>query len=212
MMLVATATPVNMIDFSRKNDLQPALSSLTYPELLESLRNLRHFGRTFYNPETVGVLEAAVAFVEEFGEGEVPDRETTRRLVLWLDMKLGRFRGLVFSNGLGTATGIKDEFSLHDSLLAKQLYDQQQSKIADLLAQLEARPTSGSMGRTTSREHRPEKHSRVQAAVLRSLPKQGSLELCIKYSPRRSARVMVILASVSRLSVPIFVQRSYRPT
>ncbi|KAE8975929.1 hypothetical protein PF005_g25463 [Phytophthora fragariae] len=37
------------------------------------------------------------------------------------------------------------------------------------------------MGRTTSRENRPEKHSGVPVAVLRSLPKQGSLELCIKY-------------------------------
>ncbi|KAE8897502.1 hypothetical protein PF005_g9211 [Phytophthora fragariae] len=181
MMLEAVSGSVNMIDFSRKNCLQPALASPTYADLLESLRNLRNFGRTFYNNETVGVLEAAVAFVEAFGEGQLPDHETTRRLVLWIDMKLWRFRGLILSCGLSAALRVKDEFSLHDSMLSKLLYDQQQSKIAGLLAQLEARPTSGSAGRSDSRGQRPEKRSGIPTSVLRSLPKKGSLDLCIKY-------------------------------
>ncbi|KAE8951723.1 hypothetical protein PF011_g32892 [Phytophthora fragariae] len=66
-------------------------------------------------------------------------------------------------------------------MLSKLLYDQQQSKIAGLLAQLEARPTSGSAGRSDSRGQRPEKRSGIPTSVLRSLPKKGSLDLCIKY-------------------------------
>lgn len=99
MMLNDTTAVVNMSDFSRKNCLPATPSSLSYSELIDSLRNLRQFGRTFYNATTVDVLDAAAVFVEAFGDGGEPDIDTTRRILLWLNMKLGKFRGLVLSGG-----------------------------------------------------------------------------------------------------------------
>ncbi|KAG6958817.1 hypothetical protein JG687_00009158 [Phytophthora cactorum] len=138
-MILDEATPVaNMTDFSRKNSLQPASTSPTCAELIDSLRNLRQFGRSFYNSSTGSIPDAALVFAEAFGEGGNPDNETTCRLLLWLNMKLGKFRGLVLSTGLQAALEVKNNFSLHDSLLSKLLYDHQQAKIASLQAKLDA--------------------------------------------------------------------------
>jgi hypothetical protein len=179
----ASEPAVNMTDFSRKNYLPPASNSPSYTELVEALRNLRCFGRTFYNPDTVSVLESALRFIESFARGEEPDGDTTRRLARWLDMKLGRFRGLILSGGLSEAIRVQTEFSLQDPLLAKLLYDQQQSTIAGLLAKLQARPSNGNSGKPITREPRGEKKSGIPKSVINSLPKQGSLQLCMKHLP-----------------------------
>ncbi|KAE8881465.1 hypothetical protein PF005_g14110 [Phytophthora fragariae] len=116
--LTAGATAVNMTDFSRKNGLPAATSEPSYTVLLDALTNLRQFGRTFYNADTVDVLNAAIRFIEEFADGGEPDRETTKRLLLWINIKLGEFRGLVISEGLAVAVRISAEFSVQDPLLA----------------------------------------------------------------------------------------------
>ncbi|KAE9050613.1 hypothetical protein PR003_g2427 [Phytophthora rubi] len=107
MMLELSSSTVNMTDFSRKIFLHPCPSSPSYTEFIEALYNLKAFGRTFYNTATTDVLDAAARFIEKFREAGVPDRDTTHRLILWIDMKLGKFRGLVLSKELADAVKIK---------------------------------------------------------------------------------------------------------
>lgn len=169
----------NMTDFSRKNNIQPATTSPTYDNLVDALHNLRRFGRSFYNDATVEVVDAATTFVETFGDGNEPDGETTRILVLWVNMKLCRFRGLVVSDGLSDALSVRSEFSLHDALLSELLYDHQQARITALASLLAAKPSVNPGGATRTRDTR--KHGGVPKSVLSSLPKQGSRTLCMKH-------------------------------
>ncbi|EEY63928.1 uncharacterized protein PITG_02438 [Phytophthora infestans T30-4] len=92
-----------MTDFSRKNGLQSATTDISYSVFMDALTNLRQFGRKFYNADTMDVLNAAIKFIEDFADENEPDRETTKRLLLWINMKLGKFRGLVISDGLAVA-------------------------------------------------------------------------------------------------------------
>ncbi|OWZ00494.1 hypothetical protein PHMEG_00028308 [Phytophthora megakarya] len=162
-----------MADFSRKNSLPPAPNMPTYPGLLDSL--------TFYNTDTVDVLDAATQFIEAFDTGEIPDNDTTRRLVLWLDMKLGKFRGLVLASGLSAAIQVKNELSLHDSQLSRLLYDQQKSRMAELLGKFNEKPCISSTGSPNHRESRSDSQGGVPKSVVRNLPKQASLQLCMKH-------------------------------
>ncbi|KAE9334038.1 hypothetical protein PR003_g13716 [Phytophthora rubi] len=134
----AGATAVNMTDFSKKNGFPAATTEPSYTVLLDALTNLRQFGRTFYNAETVDVLNAAIRFIEEFADGGEPDHETTKRLLLWINMKMGEFRGLVISEGLAAAVCISGEFSLQDPLLAELLYGLQTPKLDTLTALIAA--------------------------------------------------------------------------
>ncbi|KAE9019278.1 hypothetical protein PR002_g12855 [Phytophthora rubi] len=134
----AGATAVNMTDFSKKNGFPAVTTEPSYTVLLDALTNLRQFGRTFYNAETVDVLNAAIRFIEEFADGGEPDHETTKRLLLWINMKMGEFRGLVISEGLAAAVCISGEFSLQDPLLAELLYGLQTPKLDTLTALIAA--------------------------------------------------------------------------
>ncbi|KAE9025313.1 hypothetical protein PR001_g12461 [Phytophthora rubi] len=129
---------VNMTDFSKKNGFPAVTTEPSYTVLLDALTNLRQFGRTFYNAETVDVLNAAIRFIEEFADGGEPDHETTKRLLLWINMKMGEFRGLVISEGLAAAVCISGEFSLQDPLLAELLYGLQTPKLDTLTALIAA--------------------------------------------------------------------------
>ncbi|KAE9344234.1 hypothetical protein PF008_g9315 [Phytophthora fragariae] len=180
MMVVAEEPVVNMTDFSRKNYIQAAAKDPTYNDLLEALGNLREFGCSFYNEETVGVLRAVQRFIETFRKGRVPDQDTTRRLVFWVNSKLCQFRGIVLAEGLHAAVRIKDDFSLHDALLSELLYDQQKEKIAALTTKMEASSSSGFQRQPGGRERSP-KQTGTPKEVLRNLPKQGGLSLCMKY-------------------------------
>ncbi|KAG1707114.1 hypothetical protein DVH05_026310 [Phytophthora capsici] len=94
------ANTVNMTDFSRKNALLPVTTEPVYTGLTDALSNPCQFGRRFYNDKTVSVLRAVATFVEDFADGSEPDQDTTICLVQWIDRKLGKFRGLVVSDGL----------------------------------------------------------------------------------------------------------------
>jgi hypothetical protein len=177
MMLTDAADVVNLTDFSRKNGLRPAPSSPSFAELVDALRNFKEFGRSFYNAETV---DAALRFVENFGGDGVPDEDTTRRLVLWVDMKFGRFRGLILLGGLADGVQVKGELNMHDALLSKLLYDQQQTKLADLMAKFDARITN-SRKVSPGRSDRVRPGGSIPKSVVSSLPKQGDKELCMKH-------------------------------
>jgi hypothetical protein len=183
-LLPPSSSAVNMTDFSRRNAIPQPQPIKSYQGLVDALFNLRRFGLKFYNDETMGVLDAAANFVESFGEGSEPDPETTRILSLWVDMKFGKFRGLVVSDGLPAAVRVQAEFTLHDSLLSELLYDQQQSQIAALKALLEkpiGTSTGAQLKKTNSRDQRSTKSGGVPKAVLRNLPKKGSRTLCMKF-------------------------------
>ncbi|EGZ24165.1 hypothetical protein PHYSODRAFT_296330 [Phytophthora sojae] len=178
----ASGAVVNMTDFSRKNGLQPAAAEPSYTGLLEALTSLRHFGRKFYNAATVDVLNAAITFIEEFADGGDPDRETTKRLLLWINMKLGKFRGLVISVGLAAAVRVTDEFTLQDSLLSELLYNLQKAKLDKLTAMIEAQQHPSPKVRSKGKEHQLAKLTgRIPKSVARGLPKQGSQQLCLKH-------------------------------
>ncbi|KAF1784607.1 hypothetical protein GQ600_15947 [Phytophthora cactorum] len=146
---------VNMTDFSRKNCIQPVAKDPTYMELFEALGNLRQFGESFYNGSTVEVLRAVERFDENFGKGVAPDRDTTGRL---------------------------DELSLHTPFLPEPLYEQQKDIMAALKTQLEVKTSVASGGYSSSRDFRStSKPKGTPKEVLRVLPKQGSLTLCMKY-------------------------------
>ncbi|EEY58279.1 uncharacterized protein PITG_00925 [Phytophthora infestans T30-4] len=156
--LDASGSVINMTDFSRKNGLQSATTDPSYTVFMDALTNLRQFGRKFYNADTMD------------------------RLLLWINMKLGKFRGLVISDGLAVAILVKDEFSLHDSLLAVLLYDLQKAKLIELEAMLKAQQHATTSMHSRPRESRPTRQSSgVPKSLTRTLPKQGSLELCLKY-------------------------------
>ncbi|OWZ19614.1 hypothetical protein PHMEG_0006109 [Phytophthora megakarya] len=143
-----------MSDFSRKDTLHLAPSLPTFPEPLKSLHNLRHFGRSFYNADTVDVLDAAVQFIEEFGEESEPDNNPTSQFVLWGNMKF--------------------------SSLATLLYDQQQANIARLMAQLDARPSLANTGHAGGREQKTEKCRGIPESIQYILPKQDTISLYLK--------------------------------
>ncbi|EEY56958.1 uncharacterized protein PITG_10505 [Phytophthora infestans T30-4] len=135
-----------------------------------------------FNADTMDVLNAAVKFIEDFADENEPDRETTKRLLLWINMRLGKFRGLVISDGLAVEILVKDEFSLHDSLLAELLYDLLKAKLIKLEAMLKAQQHATTSMHSRPRESRPTKqNSGIPKSLARTLPKQGSLELCLKY-------------------------------
>ncbi|ETL82542.1 hypothetical protein L917_17304, partial [Phytophthora nicotianae] len=135
--LSMAANMVNMTDFSRKNTLLPVTTEPVYTGLTDILSNLCQFGRHFYNDETVSVLRAAATFVEDFADGSEPDQDTTIRLMQWIDRKLGKFRGLVVSDGHDAAVHVKREFCIQDSLLSEFLFYLQQAKIGELTATLD---------------------------------------------------------------------------
>ncbi|OWY97201.1 hypothetical protein PHMEG_00032328, partial [Phytophthora megakarya] len=148
MMMETLGDIMNMADFSRKNSLPPAPNMPTYPGLLDSR-----------------AIWYILDFIEAFGEGEIPDNDTTRRLVLWLDMKLGKFRGLVLASGLSAAIQVKNELSLHDSQLSRLLYDQQKSRMAELLGKLNEKPFISSTGPSDHRESRSDSQGGVPKSV-----------------------------------------------
>ncbi|KAE8987586.1 hypothetical protein PR001_g22286 [Phytophthora rubi] len=170
-----------MTDFSRKNGLPAATSEPSYTVLLDALTNLRQFGRTFYNADTVDVLNAAIRFIEEFADGGEPDRETTKRLPLWINMKLGEFRGLVISEGLAVAVRISAEFSLQDPLLAELLYGLQKTKLDTLTALIAAQQNSSPLPSKGKEQRFAKVGGGVPKSLLRTLPKKGSLQLCLKH-------------------------------
>ncbi|KAI9985499.1 hypothetical protein PInf_004866 [Phytophthora infestans] len=158
----------------------PATKDPSYENLKEALRNLRQFGGGFYNESTVDFIRAIERFVESFGNTGVPDGGATKCLVFWIDAKLCQFRGLVLAEGLISAMRIKDELSLHDPLLAELLYDEQKTMIATLKAQLEVKPTSNAQLLRQSRNASSETRG-IPKDVVRLMPKQGALNLCMKY-------------------------------
>ncbi|ETN01984.1 hypothetical protein PPTG_16662 [Phytophthora nicotianae INRA-310] len=188
------ANMVNMTDFSRKNTLLPVTTEPVYTGLTDILSNLCQFGRHFYNDETVSVLRAAATFVEDFADGSEPDQDTTIRLMQWIDRKLGKFRGLVVSDGHDAAVHVKREFCIQDSLLSEFLFDLQQAKIAELTAMINARRSPGSQSSSREKhgstgETRQTKNAGgVPASVQRTLPKQGSQELCLKFLSKVGCR------------------------
>ncbi|KAG6960529.1 hypothetical protein JG688_00009551 [Phytophthora aleatoria] len=144
---------VNMTDFSRKNCIQPVAKDPTYMELFEALGNLRQFGESFYNESTVEVLRA----VELWG-------------------------GVVLADRLSTVLLVKDELFLHTPFLPELLYEQQKDIMAALKTQLEVKTSVASGGYSSSRDFRStSKPKGTPKEVLRVLPKQGSLTLCMKY-------------------------------
>ncbi|OWZ13729.1 hypothetical protein PHMEG_00012905 [Phytophthora megakarya] len=167
---------MNMTDFSLKK-----LNSPPYDKLKDALENLRQFDSTFYTEETVAVLRAAQRFIESYGRGCTTDRDTTRRLVFWLNTKLCQFCGVVFAEGLDEAVRIQAEFSHQDALLAELIRDQHEAQIATMKAQLESKSSSGNSAHTNGRNVRSAKQSGTPKSVLSSLPKQGKLTLCMKY-------------------------------
>lgn len=170
---------VNMTDFSRKNALPAVAAEPSYRGLVNALSNLHRFGRIFYNKATVKVLKAAVDFMEEFADAGEPDQATTKCLTLWINMKLGKFRGLLISDGLRKAIRVKAEFTLQDPLLGQLLHDLHRDKVEDLKTFVEARQTpTGQVGRQTW-SNKP--GAKVPQNVSRTLPKQGSLQLCLRY-------------------------------
>ncbi|KAE9355943.1 hypothetical protein PR003_g2585 [Phytophthora rubi] len=197
---------VNMVDFSRKNIIRPAAHTPSYMELMDALMNLRHFGIGFYNDDTASVLQAAVQFMTSLAEGGEPDRETTRRLVLWINSKLGRFRGIILSSGLADALHVKDEFHISDRLLCELLQDQQKAvleqqkaEIAALSARVSAlsgvKPQGGASGRASwSQKQKTYPKSKFDS-VMEVLPKKGSLELCMKYLSKNGCTGVEVLTS-----------------
>ncbi|KAI9985498.1 hypothetical protein PInf_004865 [Phytophthora infestans] len=84
------------------------------------------------------------------------------------------------NSSLISAMRIKDELSLHDPLLAELLYDEQKTMIATLKAQLEVKPTSNAQLLRQSRNASSETRG-IPKDVVRLMPKQGALNLCMKY-------------------------------
>ncbi|ETL29325.1 hypothetical protein L916_17465 [Phytophthora nicotianae] len=192
--LSIAANMANMTDFSRKNTLLPVTTEPVYTGLTDILSNLCQFGRHFYNDETVSVLRAAATFVEDFADGSEPDQDTTIRLMQWIDRKLGKFRGLVVSDGHDAAVHVKREYCIQDSLLSEFLFYLQQAKIAELTAMINARRSPGSQSSSREKhgsigETRQTKNAGgVPASVQRTLPKQGSQELCLKFLSKVGCR------------------------
>lgn len=170
---------INMTDFSRKNSLPEVSTEPSFRSLVDALSNLHSFGRSFYNETTVSVLKAAVDFMVDFADEGEPDCATTKRLALWINMKLGQFRGLLISDGLNAAAQVQNDFTLRDSLLAALLNDLQKEKVDALKAFVDSKLTaSPSPARYPGKA---KSTSKVPKSVSRTLPKQGSMELCLRY-------------------------------
>ncbi|GMF13733.1 unnamed protein product [Phytophthora lilii] len=144
-----------------------------------ALDNLYQFGRDFYNADTVSVLKAAVDFVAEFADGGEPDNATATSLALWINMKLGRFRGLVISDDLPAAMQVRSEFTMADPSLAGFLHDIQAGKLEALKALVGSKQSVPSNGSRYSGNNNS--GSKVPQSVSRTLPRQGSLQVCLRY-------------------------------
>ncbi|POM59435.1 hypothetical protein PHPALM_31842 [Phytophthora palmivora] len=135
-------------------------------------------GQTASVSVEVSVLKAAVDFLDDFADEGEPDRATAKRLALWMNMKLGKFRGLIVSDGLHAAAQVQSEFTLRDSLLAELLYDLQKDKVEALKALVESKQTTSASTVRQSGNTKPV--SKVPKNVSRTLPKQGSMQLCLR--------------------------------
>ncbi|ETP05460.1 hypothetical protein F441_17929 [Phytophthora nicotianae CJ01A1] len=182
--LSIAANMANMTDFSRKNTLLPVTTEPVYTGLTDILSNLCQFGRHFYNDETVSVLRAAATFVEDFADGSEPDQDTTIRLMQWIDRKLGKFRGLVVSDGHDAAVHVKREYCIQDSLLSDQNWRAHSNARRSPGSQSSSREKHGSTGETRQTKNA----GGIPASVQRTLPKQGSQELCLKFLSKVGCR------------------------
>lgn len=57
------------------------------PELVGALDNLHDFACTFYNNAAMYVLHVIQRFINSFACSGEPDRDTTKRLFLWINTK-----------------------------------------------------------------------------------------------------------------------------
>ncbi|POM69422.1 Hypothetical protein PHPALM_14292 [Phytophthora palmivora] len=152
----------NMTDFSRKNFLARCHDRA----FVQKSR-----GRAFYNETTVSVLKPAVDFLDDFADEGETDRATAKRLALWINMKLGKFRGLIVSVGLHATAQVQSEFALRDSLLAELLYDVQKDKVETQKALVESNQTMSASTVRQSGNTKPV--SKVPKNVSRTLPTQA---------------------------------------